>query len=183
MPNELHSSWSTKNGTCLIFHIKIQTYIIIFSTFFILLFLLLFLWWRDKLSHLNTIFQKIICKDRQMIRTDCWKPLQGNIILYTISQESPEINQDVSEYESKTDKNSSSFWKCSQGFTLDRKGSPIDLDDGTVEEVFTKHTGINGGRHEDNPDFRVHLNDIPQHHQKEVSLHRKRVRASLTSQL
>lgn len=120
-----------------------------------------------------------------MIRTDCWKPVQGNINLYTTSQESPEINQDVSEYECKIDKNSSSFLvalKCNQGFTLDRKGSPIDFNDGTVEEVFTKHTGINGGRHEDNPDLRIHLNDIPQHHQKEVSLQRKRIK-SLTSQL
>lgn len=112
-----------------------------------------------------------------------WLLEAGNIILYTTSQESPEINQDVSEYESKIDKNSSSFWKHNQGFTLDRKGSPIDLDDGTVEEVFTKHTGINGGRHEDNPDFRIHLNNIPQHHQKEVSLQRKRIRAKLTSYL
>lgn len=39
-----------------------------------------------------------------MIRTDCQKPVQGNIILYTISQDSPDINQDVSEYEAKTDK-------------------------------------------------------------------------------
>lgn len=48
-----------------------------------------------------------------------------------------------------------------QTFTLNWVGSAKDLYDGAIKEVFTEHAGINGGRHEDDSDFRVGLNYIP----------------------
>lgn len=57
-----------------------------------------------------------------------------------------------------------------QSFTLNRESSTKDLDDGAIKEVFTEHAGINGGGHEDDPDFRVGLNYISQNYQQEVSL-------------
>lgn len=46
-------------------------------------------------------------------------------------------------------------------FTLNWICSAKDLNDRTLKEVFTEHAGINGGRHEDDSDFRICLNYIP----------------------
>ena len=39
------------------------TYIILLTTIIILILLLLVLWWGNKVGHLNTVFQEILCKD------------------------------------------------------------------------------------------------------------------------
>lgn len=49
----------------------------------------------------------------------------------------------------------------------------MHLDDRTVEKVFLKHGGVNGGRHEDDAHLRVSLDHISQHYQQEISLDRK----------
>lgn len=40
------------------------TYIIFITTIIILVFLLLVFGWRNKVGHLNTVFQKVLCGDR-----------------------------------------------------------------------------------------------------------------------
>lgn len=55
-------------------------------------------------------------------------------------------------------------------FTLNWESPPINFNDWAIEEIFTEHASINSSRHENNANFRISLNDITQHYQKEVSL-------------
>lgn len=55
-------------------------------------------------------------------------------------------------------------------FTLNWESPPINFDDWAIEEIFTEHASINSSRHENNANFRISLNHITQHYQKEVSL-------------
>lgn len=71
----------------------------------------------------------------------------------------------------RTNKSNYLKYMLSQWFTLDWVGSTVDLNDGAIEEVFTKHAGINSGRHKDNSDFRICLNYVSQYHHEEVSLY------------
>lgn len=54
--------------------------------------------------------------------------------------------------------------------TLDREGASEHLDDGAVEEVLSEHGGVDGGRHEDDPNFRVGLDHVSEDHHEEVRL-------------
>lgn len=55
-------------------------------------------------------------------------------------------------------------------FTLNWISPSVNFNDGAIEEIFTEHTGVNSSRHENNANFRISLNHITQHYQKEVSL-------------
>ncbi|TNN30310.1 hypothetical protein EYF80_059539 [Liparis tanakae] len=51
------------------------------------------------------------------------------------------------------------------------EGASDHLYDGRVEEVVPEHGGVDGGRHEEDPDLRVGLDHVPQDHHQEVRLH------------
>lgn len=56
--------------------------------------------------------------------------------------------------------------------TLNREGASEHLDDGAVEEVFSEHSGVDGGRHEEDANLWVGLDHVSEDHHQEVRLHR-----------
>lgn len=58
--------------------------------------------------------------------------------------------------------------------TLNGEGPSKDLDDGTVEEVFSEHAGVDGGRHEDDADVGEGLDHVSEDNHQEVCLQRHR---------
>lgn len=59
--------------------------------------------------------------------------------------------------------------------TLHRMCTSMHLDDRTVEKVFHKHGGVDGGRHEDDAHIGVSLDHISQNYQQEIRLDRKTI--------